>query len=145
MWQGKDTLTYRVQRAEQQERQAEQQGRQAEQQVLRAEQQVRQAEQQVQVVRAEELAGLALEVAYFVHNIVVAGKKVAGKEMVAGHRDLNRMDCRVVGSQPVHMPTVHRAVAVHRVVALHRVAAVHMVGGRKEFELHKAGKVGMAA
>lgn len=139
MWQGKDTLTYRVQRAEQQERQAEQQGRQAEQQVLRAEQQVRQAEQQVQVVRAEELAGLALEVAYFVHNIVVAGKKVAGKEMVAGHRDLNRMDCRVVGSQPVHMPTVHRVVAVHR------VAAVHMVGGRKEFELHKAGKVGMAA
>ena len=139
MWQGKDTLTYRVQRAEQQERQAEQQGRQAEQQVLRAEQQVRQAEQQVQVVRAEELAGLALEVAYFVHNIVVAGKKVAGKEMVAGHRDLNRMDCRVVGNQPVHMPTVHRVVAVHR------VAAVHMVGGRKEFELHKAGKVGMAA
>lgn len=128
-----------MQRAEQQERQAEQQGRQAEQQVLRAEQQVRQAEQQVQVVRAEELAGLALEVAYFAHNIVVAGKKVAGKEMVAGHRDLNRMDCRVVGSQPVHMPTVHRAVAVHR------VAAVHMVGGRKEFELHKAGKVGMAA
>lgn len=139
MWQGKDTLTYRVQRAEQQEQQAEQQGRQAEQQVLRAEQQVRQAEQQVQVVRAEELAGLALEVAYFVHNIVVAGKKVAGKEMVAGHRDLNRMDCRVVGSQPVHMPTVHRVVAVHR------VAAVHIVGGRKEFELHKAGKVGMAA
>lgn len=70
-------------------------------------------------MRAEELAGLALEVAYFVHNIVVAGKKVAGKEMVAGHRDLNRMDCRV--------------------------AAVHMVAGRKEFELHKAGKVGMAA
>lgn len=128
-----------MQRAEQQEQQAEQQGRQAEQQVLRAEQQVRQAEQQVQVVRAEELAGLALEVAYFVHNIVVAGKKVAGKEMVAGHRDLNRMDCRVVGSQPVHMPTVHRVVAVHR------VAAVHIVGGRKEFELHKAGKVGMAA
>ena len=49
------------------------------------------------------------------------------------------MDCRVVGSQPVHMPTVHRVVAVHR------VAAVHIVGGRKEFELHKAGKVGMAA
>lgn len=99
----------------------------------------------MQVVRAE----LVLEVAYFVHNIVVAGKEIAGKEMVdtaVGHRDLVvRTDCMVVGSLAVHMVTVHRVVAVHKVFAVHRAVAVHMVGGRKEIELHKADKVGMAA
>ena len=125
VWQGKDTLTYRVQRAEQQERQAEQQGRQAEQQVLRA-------EQQVQVVRAEELAGLALEVAYFVHNIVVAGKKVAGKEMVAdlvvrkvaAHRAVERRVAahkavvRGVAAHTDHIVVV--CLVVHHMVAFHR-------------------------
>ena len=125
VWQGKDTLTYRVQRAEQQERQAEQQGRQAEQQVLRA-------EQQVQVVRAEELAGLALEVAYFVHNIVVAGKKVAGKEMVA---DL------VVRKVAAHR-AVERRVAAHKAVE-HRVAA-HKAVERRVAD-HKAVERRVAA